>query len=64
MSYQVSECMRMYISKKTDGALHLFKEKFNNALDELNKKLPCKENWVDSMIREKFVVSDMVEESH
>ena len=40
---QIQECIGMYISSKGhDGAFHLFKEIFNNALDECaNKNSPA-----------------------
>ena len=35
---QIQQCVGMYISRGgTDGALHLFKEIFNNALDEIGR---------------------------
>ncbi len=58
---QIRKCIGMYISKaNTEGAIHLFKEIFNNALDEcVNPHSPSKRIYVtfDEGKRE-FTVTD------
>ena len=46
---QVRKCIGMYISyMKTDAALHLFREIFQNSLDEFsNRKMPFDTIWIE-----------------
>lgn len=58
---QIQECIGMYISAKgTEGAFHLYKEIFNNALDEcVNENSPANTITTEYFAGiEEFVVSD------
>ncbi len=58
---QIQQCVGMYISRGgTDGALHLFKEIFNNALDEcLNPKSNSRKIYVTyDFEADEFCVTD------